>query len=245
MGLSMAGCAIFNRAPTATFTASPSSGDAPLSVFFDGRHSSDSDGRIVSYSWAFGDGASGEGETITHTYGTPGTFRVTLSVADDRGTDGLTQETVVATDPAIPPETGIEVGQSAPAFSLKSFDGSIAQLADYRGLVVLLSFWRSTCSSCRSAMPQLESLRATYDDRGLVVVTVNLDESESEAEDYLAANGYDAFIVLRGTLAEATAVRELYEVDRIPYTYLIDRQGIVRHADHPIRLRAWQIEPWL
>ena len=70
-------------------------------------------------------------------------------------------------------------------------------------------------------------------------------ESEAAAIAYLDEKGYDEFIVLRGTLAEAEAVRADYGVEGIPHTFVIDRQGIIRHADHPIRLRDRHIEPWL
>jgi thiol-disulfide isomerase/thioredoxin len=94
-------------------------------------------------------------------------------------------------------------------------------------------------------MPHLEALRAKYAEQGLVVIAVNLDVTEAEAVDYLTENGFDAFVVLRGSLAEAEAVRATYGVEGIPHTFVIDRQGIVRHADHPIRLRDRDIEPWL
>ena len=94
-------------------------------------------------------------------------------------------------------------------------------------------------------MPHLEALREQYAEGGLVVVTVNLDTSDAAARAFLEENGFDDFIVLRGDPADAAAVRALYGVDQIPYTFVIDRQGIVRHADHPIRLRDRHIEPWL
>ncbi|MFZ3385551.1 MAG: PKD domain-containing protein, partial [Candidatus Hydromicrobium sp.] len=54
-------------------------------VVFDGSSSSDEDGTIVSYSWDFGDGSTGSGVTVTHTYNAPGNYKVTLTVTDDDG----------------------------------------------------------------------------------------------------------------------------------------------------------------
>jgi hypothetical protein len=51
-------------------------------VLFDATNSSD-DGEIVTYSWNFGDGATGSGAVTTHTYSTPGAYVVTLTVWDD------------------------------------------------------------------------------------------------------------------------------------------------------------------
>lgn len=89
--LSLGGCRP-NIPPTASFVANPLQGPAPLAVAFDASSSFDPDGEIVSYSWNFGDGATGSGVTITHTYDSPGTYTARLTVTDDRGaTDSATR----------------------------------------------------------------------------------------------------------------------------------------------------------
>jgi len=70
-------------APTAAFTMQPTSGRAPLEVFFDASASFDQDGSIVSYEWSFGDWQFGEGAMATHTYTIPGTYTVRLGVRDN------------------------------------------------------------------------------------------------------------------------------------------------------------------
>lgn len=75
-------------APSASFTAAPTSGTAPLPVTFDGSLSSDSDGSIVSYAWSFGDGTSATGMTASHNYTSAGTFIAALTVTDDQGLTG-------------------------------------------------------------------------------------------------------------------------------------------------------------
>ena len=74
-----------NRAPTAMIAASPTTGAAPLVVTLDGTGSSDPDGDALTYTWSFGDGTSGTGSILTHTYSTPGVFLVTLTVRDSAG----------------------------------------------------------------------------------------------------------------------------------------------------------------
>ncbi|MGB6382393.1 MAG: PKD domain-containing protein, partial [Syntrophobacteria bacterium] len=89
-----------NQAPTASITASPTSGDAPLSVSFNDSGSNDPDGSIVSYSWNFGDGTSGTGVTAGHTYNNSGNYTVSLTVTDDNGaTDSASTVIQVTTAP--------------------------------------------------------------------------------------------------------------------------------------------------
>jgi PKD repeat protein len=83
-----------NVVPSASFTATPATGRAPLKARFDGSGSRDPDGSIRTYTWRFGDGASGAGKTTSHSYRRGGTFTVVLTVMDDRGASASTIRTV-------------------------------------------------------------------------------------------------------------------------------------------------------
>jgi PKD repeat protein len=89
-----------NIAPVAQAQATAVSGTAPLLVSFSAGGSYDPDGTISSYEWDFGDGTTGSGVTVNHTYITSGNFEVTLTVTDNQTStneDWLTIQ--VATDP--------------------------------------------------------------------------------------------------------------------------------------------------
>ena len=86
-----------NEAPTANFTATPTSGDAPLLVALDGSASSDPESDELTYAWDFGDGTTGAGQIVDHEYTTSGAFTATLTVTD---AGGLSSEPV-ATDIAV------------------------------------------------------------------------------------------------------------------------------------------------
>jgi len=92
-----------NSPPVASFTRTPSSGEAPLNVSFDASTSYDSDGSITSYVWDFGDGGSGSDVAASHTYNSAGIYTAQLTVTDDDGaTDSIAQTIQVSAPPPDP-----------------------------------------------------------------------------------------------------------------------------------------------
>lgn len=82
--------------PEASFSASPSSGGTPLTVAFNAAASSDPNGSIKSYLWTYGDGSTGSGVSVIHSYVSEGTYMATLTVKDDEGfTDTMSMLIVV------------------------------------------------------------------------------------------------------------------------------------------------------
>jgi len=67
---------------------------------FDGSLSKDPEGSITSYTWNFGDGSSGYGVSPTHSFGTSGTFTITLTVTDNEGATGTDTTTVIVKSPS-------------------------------------------------------------------------------------------------------------------------------------------------
>ena len=87
-----------NQSPTASFTANPTSGVAPLEVSFNASNSSDSDGSIINYVWNFKDGNTGNGETVNHTFSSIGSYNVELTVTDNEGATDSTTKTITVTE---------------------------------------------------------------------------------------------------------------------------------------------------
>ncbi len=84
--------------PTALITASRTSGKAPLPVTFNGSGSTPSEqtGFITGFSWNFGDGSTGSGMEIQHTFTDPGVYTVRLTITDSSGKQAVTTTTVAA-----------------------------------------------------------------------------------------------------------------------------------------------------
>jgi uncharacterized delta-60 repeat protein len=92
-------------APLDEVTYAPQEGPASLTVDFDGTASTAVSGAIVDWAWDFGDGASGTGATVTHTYDTPGEYFATLTVTDNGGRVNLMPQLNLVTVTDAPPPT--------------------------------------------------------------------------------------------------------------------------------------------
>jgi len=92
-----------NGRPAARFTATPTYGNSPLAVQFDASLSRDLNGSIELYSWNFGDGSTGSGKVLTHTFIAAATsnFTVTLTVTDDDGAKGTTTAVITVIVPEV------------------------------------------------------------------------------------------------------------------------------------------------
>jgi alpha-galactosidase len=79
---------------SAVATTDVTHGEAPLKVRFDGTSSASASGKVVSYDWAFGDGASARDAMATHTYEKPGTYTASLTVKNEQGRSVVGEVTV-------------------------------------------------------------------------------------------------------------------------------------------------------
>ena len=115
-------------------------------------------------------------------------------------------------------------GKPAPDFALKSSTGENLRLSEYRGDVVMINFWATWCGPCRQEMPLLDELYSRYERVGFNLLGVNIDDDSNRAMDMIRELGVN-FPVLFDARKE---VSKLYDVDAMPVTVLVDREGNVR-----------------
>jgi peroxiredoxin len=121
--------------------------------------------------------------------------------------------------------SGME-GQKAPDFALKSSTGENLRLSEYRGDVVMINFWATWCGPCRQEMPLLDELYNRYQRVGFNLLGVNIDDDSRRAMQMAEELGID-FPVLFDATKE---VSRLYQVDAMPVTVIVDREGNIRHV---------------
>jgi len=121
-------------------------------------------------------------------------------------------------------EVSPKAGGLAPDFLLETLDGSEIRLSDLRGKGVIVNLWATWCGSCRKEMPQFVAAYDRYQEDGLEIIAVNVQESGSIIRPFVEDFGIDFPVALdrRGEVSEE------YRIIGLPTTYFIDRQGVVR-----------------
>jgi peroxiredoxin len=121
------------------------------------------------------------------------------------------------------------VGEHRPDYRLGSSTGQFVSAGDFDGQVVLVNFWATWCKPCREEMPMLSSLQEEFAERGLTVVGIALDDVE-QARQYAASLAIE-YPILVGSGDVMVTLRKYGNLaGTLPYSVLIDRQGIVRWA---------------
>jgi cytochrome c biogenesis protein CcmG, thiol:disulfide interchange protein DsbE len=124
------------------------------------------------------------------------------------------------------------VGSVAPAFTLRRLDGTGKEsLAGYRGHPVVLNFWASWCTPCKSEAAVLERDWTRFRSRGVVFLGVDYHDLAPDARRFVNAHAL-TFPMLEDGSGRVTG---RYGISQVPETYVVSRQGrIVAHLAGPI-----------
>jgi thiol-disulfide isomerase/thioredoxin len=112
----------------------------------------------------------------------------------------------------------------APDFQLAARSGGTVKLAELKGQVVMVNFWATWCGPCRKEMPLLDDIYRKYRPMGFTLLGVNVESDSALAEGFLAKVPV-SFPILFDTESKAS---QLYAVNAMPTTVIIDRKGVVR-----------------
>jgi cytochrome c biogenesis protein CcmG/thiol:disulfide interchange protein DsbE len=117
------------------------------------------------------------------------------------------------------------VGRPAASFALTTFDGQPVSLEALRGKVVVLNFWASWCNpACYDEAPVLERGWRAWRDRGVMVVGVDIQDTNEAAQKFIREFGL-TFPNGRDTSGRVSID---YGVYGVPETFFIDRRGRIR-----------------
>ncbi len=113
--------------------------------------------------------------------------------------------------------------KTAPDFTLTDSHGAPLKLSGYKGKVVVLDFWATWCHGCKIEIPWYMEFQQKYKARGLAVIGVSMDEDGwKSVKPYLAKHPINYPIAIGNP-----DLAKLYNVEAMPVTLLIDREGAI------------------
>ena len=117
-------------------------------------------------------------------------------------------------------------GFYAPDFKLETLTGSQVQLSSLRGKIVVVNFWTTWCPPCRAETPALETSYKAYKDVDVVILGVNLTDQDAlkDVQSFVREFGLTYPILLD----RDGAIGLLYQLNGLPTTFFINRQGVIR-----------------
>jgi peroxiredoxin len=129
----------------------------------------------------------------------------------------------------------VEIGSKAPDYEVFSLLGDKVKVSDYRGSVVVLNVWETTCGPCVQEMPSLQRLHTALASEGLNVIAISEDlPSDSAAIRKFGERFGLTFPLLHDRSGK---MQGLYAVQGFPTTFIIDRKGRIR--DRLLGAREW------
>jgi peroxiredoxin len=138
-------------------------------------------------------------------------------------------------------EDKLAIGNDAPEFSLETPEGTSVSLSSLEGKYVLIDFWASWCAPCRKNNPDLVALYKKYMNSDFTILGVSLDR---EKDSWTAAIKKDKLTWTQVSDLKywSSPVAKLYNVQEIPYSMLIDKEGKILAKSTDITVIEEKIE---
>ncbi|MBT3637897.1 MAG: TlpA family protein disulfide reductase [Opitutae bacterium] len=119
------------------------------------------------------------------------------------------------------------VGLPAPSVKAKLLDGADFDLSKHKGKVVVLDFWATWCGPCVRALPELMKATSSFPKNKVAFVAVNQGEKPKQIKKFLKQKKWESLSV---ALDPRSVAGKNFNVEGIPQTVIIDKEGKVRHV---------------
>lgn len=121
---------------------------------------------------------------------------------------------------------GSEVGDLLPDFRTELLGGGQFQLSDYRGQVVILNLWATTCAPCIEELPYYEKLKVAHPD--VEILAIHHRAGAKKAENFLADKGWDHLDIALDS-KEKGLFSLLGASDAMPQTIVLNKEGKITY----------------
>ena len=135
-------------------------------------------------------------------------------------------QTADQSDPEQESARTLESRQTVPDLTLVDAEGKSQKLSDYKGQVVLVTFWAQWCAPCLVELPTFAELHQKYDQKGFKVLAVNVDEG-SVGKDFARELWKQKNFKYMSFFDEAKVAAEEFAVEVLPANFVIDRKGLL------------------
>lgn len=123
----------------------------------------------------------------------------------------------------------LQPGAPAPDFNAESLDGTVYNLGQLQGKVVVLTFWSTCCQICHSELPKLNEVARRYSDKNVVFLAATM-ENNTKIEPYLKKNPFN-FNILPNSFGVILKYADMDGAGNInigfPAYFLIDTRGTI------------------
>jgi peroxiredoxin len=174
----------------------------------------------------------------------PGTTYQFKVKSEDAGKSGATSEaqtfaTLSADAAAV--EIGPEIGERAPDFTLLTIDGKETSLSQFRGKIVMVNFWQSSCPACVEETPYIQAVFNGWPRDKLEILAVSVEERAVFVQTFLDSRG----LTFPALLDSDGAVSNTYQVPTFPTTFFINADGIIKEIKSGHFTSQFEIENML
>ena len=122
---------------------------------------------------------------------------------------------------------GLQVGDTAPDFTLLNRNGDPVSLSDYAGQPIMVNFWATWCAPCRVEMPHMQAAYEAHKDQGFEILALDQDENMEIVGEYFDELGltFTPLLDVNFVVASEYGAAGIY-----PSSYFIDRDGTIAHV---------------
>lgn len=122
------------------------------------------------------------------------------------------------------------IGAPAPEFAAELVTGEgPASLQESNGKIVIVDFWATFCEPCKKSFPKYQELVDQFGGE-VAVVAVSVDEPENASKEQIEEFARNTGVKFPILWDKTHAVAEKYKPPTMPTSFVIDKQGIVRHV---------------